>query len=435
VRSCLTVVLLLAAMLAAPWSFPAASAGERAASAVPDTLEFVPVPGDSAEFAPGAEPDRGTESDSWVRPPFGEGLLTDREHWRARGGRFHTAQLLLDYNRVDRLRLGIRHQIQVPEAMAPRLGARIEYAFGRERTLYGFQLEQPVVRPGRIAVGATLVRRTDHNELQQVDDLENTLALLLWRYDYRDYFERNGFGAYVSWRVPDFSTVSIHVRRDEYRSLPLDAGTGSWIHRSRPLRDNPPIDDGETHSVLLRLEHVAHATRHTHAGLYHWVELERAGGGLGGDFTYTRLLGDLRSVMRLSPASTLMLRGAVGHTASGTLPPQREFPIGGVDALRAHAFGQFRGDRLALAQAEYTIGLWRLRTHGLRAGLHAIAFVDAGRAWSGPGHGWNIQDQRIAIDGGFGLAAGEDNLRLYLAQDLQNTGADPVLSLRLHRPF
>ncbi|MEK7330055.1 MAG: BamA/TamA family outer membrane protein, partial [Candidatus Eisenbacteria bacterium] len=333
------------------------------------------------------------------------------------------------------LRLGVRHQIQVPEPMAPRLGVRVAYAFGRERVLYGFQLEQPLVRPGRIALGASLVRRTDHNELQQVDDLENTLAMLLWRYDYRDYFERDGLGAYLSWYVPDFSTLSVHLRRDEYRSLPLDPGTRSWFHRSRPLRDNPAVDEGETHSAVIRLERAAHVRRHTHAGVHHWFEAERAGRGLGGDFTYTRVLGDLRSVIRLSPATTLMLRVAGGHTASGTLPVQKEFPLGGVDVLRAHAFGQFRGDQMALAQAEYTVGLWRLRTGGFEGGLHAIAFVDAGQAWFDARHRWDLRRQHVAVDGGFGLATGEDNLRVYLAKDLQASDSDLVLSVRLHRPF
>ena len=41
----------------------------------------------------------------------------------------------------------------------------------------------------------------------------------------------------------------------------------------------------------------------------------------------------------------------------------------------------------------------------------------------------------MAVDGGFGLATGEDNLRIYLAKNLQDTGSDPVLSVRLHRPF
>jgi outer membrane translocation and assembly module TamA len=234
--------------------------------------------------------------------------------------------------------------------------------------------------------------------------------------------------------VPDFSTVSVHVRRDEYRSLPVDPRTRSWFHRSRPWRDNPPIDDGDARTVSLRLERAARSNRHRHAGLYHWLEIERAGRGLGGDFDYLRMLGDLRSVLRLTPATTLNLRLVAGHTASGVLPAQKAFVVGGVDGLRAHAFDTFKGDQMLLTQAEYAIGLWRLRRGSFRGGLDALAFVDAGTAWSDPEHRWNIGDRHVDVDAGVGLATAE-GLRLYVARDLQRSNTDLVLTVRLHRPF
>lgn len=433
-RTILTLLLVIGATLIPPPASPVSRGAAWAAGEVPDTLEFVPSQLDSTDLFLESEPEAGDESHQWTRGPLGEGLLTDREIWRARGDRRGKLDLRGEYNRVDRLRLGLGYQLQVPESMAPRLGARLEYAFGRDRALYGVQLEQPVIPPGRIAIGASLIRRTDHSELQQVPDLENSLALLFGRQDYRDYFEREGLGLYLAWRVPDFSTVSVHLRRDEYTSLPL-AGAQSWFHRSRLLRANPPVDEGETHTAVLRLERSALAAVHAHAGLYHRVEAEWAGHRLGGDFEYTRILGDVRSVVRLTPATTLVVRLVAGATPAGTLPAQKQFPLGGVDGLRAHEFSEFRGDQLALAQAEYTIGLWRLRTGAFEGGLHAIAFVDAGRAWFDAGHRWSLGDQRMAVDGGFGLAAAEDNLRVYFAKDLQHTDSDFVISMRLHRPF
>ena len=90
-----------------------------------------------------------------------------------------------------------------------------------------------------------MTRVTGHSELQQVEDWENSLAMLFGRQDYRDYFEREGLGAFLAWRVPDFSTVSIHVRNDEYSSLPLDHSVRSWFQWDRDLRENPPVDEGE----------------------------------------------------------------------------------------------------------------------------------------------------------------------------------------------
>jgi len=374
------------------------------------------------------------DSDRWMRVPLGDNLLTDPGAWGTTGYDDQRTTLVADYNRVDRVRLGIGFQSQVPGMLYPRFGARIAYAFGRKRGLYGVQLEQPLFPPGRIALGVSAVRKTDHNELQQVEDYENSLALLFARQDYRDYFEREGFGAYLSWRVPDFSTISVHLRKDEYRSLPLHGGTRSFFNRQRDLRDNPAIDEGEAHTVAFRLEGMARRTRRTRAGFYHWIDLERTDHGLGGDFEYTRLLADLRTVVRLSPATSMTMRLVGGHTRDGVLPMQKEFALGGVDGLRGRNFATFRGNQMAMAQAEYTAGLWGVHSGLFEGGLHAIVFVDAGNAWSDDGK-WDIRRQRFKVDGGLGLSTSEDNLRVYVAKNLQDSDSDVVVSVRLQRPF
>ena len=373
----------------------------------------------------------------WLRAPLGDHLLDHPDPWNANHPEHaYEVRLNADYNRVDLVRYGMHFQAQRPLTMLPRLGARFEYATGRKRTLYGAQLEQPLLPTARFVFGLSAVRRTEHPELQQVDDVENSLALLFSRTDYRDYFEREGVGVYVSWRVPDFSTVSLHMRGDEYRSLGVNRDqVVSWFRHTRPIRDNPAVDDGRTRSVLFRLERLARRSSSARAGLYHWIELERAGGELGGDFDYLRLLGDVRSVLRLSPATTLSLRGVAGTSTDGVLPRQRQFGVGGVDGLRGHALNAFTGNQVAMAQAEYTIGLWALRGQGFEAGLHALAFLDVGTAWANPRNRWDITNQRFATDVGVGLASSEDDVRVYVARDLSDSDSDFVWSLRLRRPF
>lgn len=407
-----------------------------------DTLSFRPTPGffdstghEPLRIAPPVRLDNQSETE-WLRPPMGDHLLDHPDPWNADHPRHsQDVELVVDYNRSDLLRYGVHYQAQRPRTMYPRLGARFEYATGRKRNLFGVQLEQPLFPTARFVFGVSMVRRTDHSELQQVDDLENSLALLLSRTDYRDYFEREGSGVYVAWRVPDFSTVSVHARRDQFRSLGVNREVRSWFRLDRPLRDNPAIDDGETHSVLVRLERLAQRSSAARAGLYHWIELERAGGELGGDFSYLRVLGDVRSVLRLSPATTLSLRAVAGTCTDGTLPRQKRFGVGGVDGLRAHGLNAFQGSQLALGQAEYTLGLWALRGAGFEAGLHAIAFADLGTAWDNASNRWDVGKQHFAADGGFGLATSEDDVRLYVARDLSDPDSPLTWSLRLQRPF
>ncbi len=435
--------LALAVTLAlAAWAVTAAADSRSdtlqwhpAPAAAADTLRFEPAETDSAPPLLRPTNPEGAEEDRWLQAPFGEGLLTDLERWRARGKAWRSDDVIVDYNRVDPLRLGLHVEYGAIEGVSPRLGGRIEYAFGRDRWLYGVQIEQPIVPGGRFAVGASMARRTDHSELQQIEDEENSLALLFGREDFRDYFEREGEGVYVQWRVPDFSTISAHLREDTWRSLPVRRGTRSWFHTDRTLRDNPSIDEGDTRTLTLRLERLLHRSAHRHAGLYHWLELERAGGSLGGDFTYTRALADVRSVLRLSPATTLSLRGVAGSGLDGRLPLQKTFTLGGVDGLRGHRFAQYRGDQIALVQMEYTAGLWRMAGDLFEGGLHAILFLDTGRAWTNPDRRWDPARQRMKADGGFGFSTSEDNVRVYLARNLQDPGSEFVVSLRLQRPF
>jgi Omp85 superfamily domain len=438
-RTLIVAALLMAAVAPPGGARAAESDSEPPPPTREERIRMAPVIEDSEPY-----PDHSFEishEDVWLRTPFGDDLLTDPAVWASRRGshfeldRHMAARMRLAYNRVDRVALGLGLEVQDPTTLAPRLGTRLEYATDRERWLYGIQLEQPLAPPGRLALGVSMVRRTDHSELQQVDDTENSLALLLGRVDYRDYFEREGFGTYLSWRVPDFSTVSVHWRNDDYRSLPAYLNTVSWFHTDQSLRDNPPIDDGRTHTVAVRLERLAHRTFRTRAGIYHWIEMEWAGQGLGGDFSYTRALADVRSVLRLTPVSTFAFRMVGGFTPKGVLPRQKEFTLGGVDGLRAQPFARFRGDEMLLGQAEYQVEIGRIAHRSMHGALQAIVFIDAGRAWTSPDHTFDLQNQHLQTDAGFGFAASEDRMRIYFARDLGDRNGKFLVSLRLQRPF
>ena len=292
--------ILLALAVSALALAPRRADAAEAAAAAPDTLRFRPVPRERE--GPGAEDEAHFgHGDPWLRPGSDQRLLTEPDQWRAEGRRYTRTDLVLDYNRVDPLRIGLKWEAQAPGTLYPRVGARLAYATVRERVLYGLQIEQPLVASGRYAVGVSIDRATDHNPLQQVEDFENSLAFLFARTDNRDYFEREGYGAYLVWRVPDFSTISAHLRSDDERSIPLYENARSWFYRDRDLRPNPAIDEGTAHTASMRLERL-NRRRLLRAGIYHHLELERAGGRLGGDFDYTRLLGDVRAVLRVSPA-------------------------------------------------------------------------------------------------------------------------------------
>lgn len=418
-RTLLLVLLLLLIT-------PAAGVAASASTSEPDTLQFEPVERYAQEppeedFHPSEY--RPPAVRRWLNVPFHDHLLESRHSLRKR------FDLLIDYNRVDLVRVGMQLQAQARSTYSPRFAGRAEYATGRGQWLYGAQLEQPLDAGNHVALGAAMLRATNHLDLNQVEDFENSLALLFGRTDSRDYFEREGAEAYVAARWPGVTIASLHIRDDKYRSLP-DVDVWSMFYQDRELRPNPPIADGELRALALRFER--HARQR--GGLYHWIELEMAGSDLGGDFQYRRALADLRSVIRLSPAMGLHLRAVGGATLSGELPPQRIFTIGGMDGMRGYSLGSFRGNQVALGQLEYVVGIGRVKRGNL-SGLHAIAFTDAGTAWNDPSHEWRVDEQRFALDGGFGLSTAEDNLRVYFARNLRDPDAEFVVSARLQRPF
>jgi hypothetical protein len=435
-RTSLFVPLTLAATLA--FGAGAARAADPVPTrAVPDSIVFAPEPaepdsarpGDSAFFRllPGDEGD-------WRRAPYGDDLLTHPDAWRSRHpSRATQFDVLLDYDRVDLLRYGVTFQAQRPETMLPRLGGLLAYASGRGRTLYGVQLEQPLLPTARFVLGVDASRRTDHGDLQQIDDTENSLLLLAVREDWRDYFEREGAGVYLSWRVPDFSTVSVHLRNDDYRSLASSGHVTSLWRTGRALRSNPAIDDGTAHRAIVRLERIAKHTRRGRSGIYHWIEFEGAGGALGGDFDYTRALADVRSVVRLSPATTLTLRGVGGSALHGALPAQRQFVLGGVDGLRAHAFGSYHGDRVALAQLEYSVGVNALRTRAFAAGPQRWRSSTPARRGTTPPPAtwWRSTSRRTAASG----SRPRTTTCASRARRTCSTRSGVVVTLRLQRPF
>src|SRR5262249_35627913 len=170
----------------------------------------------------------------WLEPPFRNPLTGTPENWPIRHP-FHDSKLgiALDYNRVDELRPGFTWQVQGGSNLSPRLGLRLEYTTARGEWLYGAQLEQPLDPGNHLAVGFSLYRRTEHSELQQFTDLENSLALLFARQDFRDYFEREGFDGYLALRWTGITTFSVHSRNDIFRSLITYPRTSSWFHQDR----------------------------------------------------------------------------------------------------------------------------------------------------------------------------------------------------------
>ncbi|MGI5844395.1 MAG: POTRA domain-containing protein [Candidatus Xenobium sp.] len=128
-----------------------------------------------------------------------------------------------------------------------------------------------------------------------------------------------------------------------------------------------------------------------HDGIFGNASLAFAGGVLGGDYDYTKLLLEGRYYLPLSERSTLALRamyGAVGNKA----PASEYFYAGGTDTMRAYRDNSYFGTHLLLFNAEYRFPIANIKM------LSGAIFADAGNAWF-PGYTTN----KLYTDAGIGL--------------------------------
>ncbi len=153
------------------------------------------------------------------------------------------------------------------------------------------------------------------------------------------------------------------------------------------------------------------------------------GDGLGGDFSYNRVVADGRVYLPMGRASTLALR-VRGGTSDGVLPYQKLFRIGGIGSVRSYSQNTLTGTRMLVGNAEYMFAPGLLSDE-----ITFSLFADGG--WT------NDQSNTFRLDDVFptaGVGAGllEQSVRLELAWPLDKERAGtttPSLWIRLARSF
>jgi Omp85 superfamily domain len=428
-----------------------------------------------------------------------DGLLEARERRRPIGdlaaartsfqtGKVRTTLLLATggtYNRIEGLPIvfGPTFDLRTSRRSTFKLDLRgILRTAGSESRLADFGYEaRGEFRYGRFGVAGRV-----YSELTPIEDHPLSLSEVGWssfllQRDYRDYFDRRGYGGMAWVQVTRPLRLEISRRRDEERSV---RATDPWslFRNSDRWRRNPLIDDGHyiTTGVQLdydtRNEHYLPSTgwlirarfEHSSSGDVSPVQLPglvRPDPPLGQRYAFDRLFLDLRRYSRITPSLRVNARlRADGWVAGDRLSVQRRVSLGGPDLLPGYDFRAFSCapsgfndpsrlalcDRVVTAQVEVRTRLGlnvgfrtrdRENARGRFIGIEEADLVflaDAGKGWlagSGPGQ---VPVNRIPsldewkMDVGVGLDAGE--IGAYLVKGISEDESVKFL-VRLQRRF
>ncbi len=326
-------------------------------------------------------------------------------------------------------------------------------------------------------------------------DFEVGWASFLLHRDYRDYFRRQGGGAFATFRFSREASVTAEYR--DQHELSVDARNPWTLFRtSEPWRMNDSITSGFYRSLVASFRIDSRNDRGTPSsgwlvtGEYENGHGRDLSGNLGpiagctspcvdpnltsGKLTFQRVAFDARTYLRLSPSGRFNVRFAGGGWVGGDrLPLQRRLELGYPDPLPGYAFQQFSCggsdlpgqpalcDRALVAQAEFRTHLgfdfgpewasdWGDAADEHYEPFHVsgpdlVAFVDAGRAWMVDRRGIaGIQADFIPADRlpalntfktdiGLGLDFGP--LGFYLAKPLEHSDRSVTLTVRMGRRF
>jgi outer membrane protein assembly factor BamA len=374
-------------------------------------------------------------------PTFGVGHQLIIDSQEGRRGHLESG-LSMHYNRVDGLyvQLGLDTDWKRPALL--RLFARGGYAFGGEVWRYELGLERWLqMGPVRLTLGIRNYDLTYSEDEWLLPTVENSLAAFFFREDFMDYYRLTGTSFHLTTDLYRSLTLELAYLLDQHESLKRSTNW-SLFGGDKKFRDNPPVQEGEVHSLLIRL---GYDTRDDFmepaSGFLVETIYEKAGGEFGGDLDFDRALLDIRRYLYLTQYENLDLRFRLG-SSSGSLPPQMAFDLGGLGSLRGYKHKEFRDvDRMVGCNLEYRLGVGRLSS-GRMEDCQIIPFYDFGLAWSSNDTGSltagfdQLKARRLKTSVGIGFSTGaDDRLRINLARRLDDRDEPLAVTVRIHRIF
>jgi len=324
------------------------------------------------------------------------------------------------------------------------------------RAGYALGFERPVFRTTKLYLGGELHDLTGTDDRWQVSSAEASLAAIAPRKSFRDYYRRRGLQINAALRVHPQAELLFAWRGERQENLGVESDFSLW-NRDESFRPNLPIVDGRLNAMVIgasvdaqrfdRESLDASYRRHQLENPFgdrltdpenrqgalstwriDWTSEISTPGTRGSDFDFSRHILSARGRLLVSPHQEVAAR-LIGGWSGGSLPPQRQFAIGGIGSVHGYEFKEAVGDTLALLNLEYALG-WR-------NSFQVLGFFDAGRVTrrqdAGRTVGSRPEDPPWLNGVGFGIAAG--GIRLDFGYKLDAVPSSLQVLLRFGRTF
>jgi hypothetical protein len=373
------------------------------------------------------------------------GRVSERRHWHRRArrqrdwsfspldGQHFKVSGDLTFNRVDGTTVWIKPSFRSTYDFTPEVAASFGYGWESERVNIEADFAQPIVPSRALFVGLHFIDGTDFENQAEVGRGENTLAALLFKHDFNDYYEVLGLEPYVRLHLPR-ATLRLAYASEDYNSLTAQTQWSFFKANRDRFRPNPHLyllgdpqgRGGEGRLDAGRAELVVDTRRARHLGTVGFFGRGFVEYGQG-DFDYARWLADGRTYLRLGRPVHVAARLRGGARFDGVrIPSQKLFYVGGLGTVRGHEFRSQIGDRELLGNLEYTF-----MVDELDGGV--LLFYDAGTAWSSLDQ--RLADSTILQAVGFGFRSWDDDFQINFAKPVGAVRGGIETTVRLNRTF
>ncbi len=250
---------------------------------------------------------------------------------------------------------------------------------GEDNKNYDFSYYKPWIDSRGSGIGFNAYDVT--HEYEELDDFGNEKAY----YDKR----RKGIEFTYSRPASDYITDSVALKfREDIYVKPV-AGEEPQYYELHP--DQIPSNFGKTNSIILaRAVDTRDNIYNPSRGSYAMASGEFAG-WMGGDFDFNKYIIEGREYYPVGLNKVMAFRLMAGY-ATGTMPVNQRFALGGSETLRGYKDDRFRGYKMILGTVEYRFPVAK--------NFQGVMFTDAGMAWD---KGVDVEFDDIEYGYGLGL--------------------------------